>query len=81
MNTGYTVEPGLEILVFRTNIRFKKDLRLIGPALNDQPGIRRWNVDREDTDKVLRIESRTLQAEDVIRIITKAGFFCEELPE
>ncbi|WP_119078720.1 hypothetical protein [Chitinophaga alhagiae] len=81
MHTGYMVDTGLEVLVFRTNIRFKKDLRLIGPVLDKQPGIQRWTVDREDSDKVLRIESRALRAQDVIRLVTRAGFDCEELPE
>ena len=81
MNNDYIVEPGLAILVFRTNIRFKKDLRQVSPVLDKEPGIRRWNVDREDTDKVLRIESLHLQPEEVIHLITRAGYFCEELPE
>lgn len=81
MNTAYTVTPALEVLVFRTNIRFKKDLKLIGPVLDKQSGVQRWNVDREDSDKVLRVESRTLRAGDIIQLVTRAGFDCEELPE
>lgn len=70
-----------DVLVFRTNIRFKKDVRDVGNVLDTIPGIRRWNVDREDTDKVLRIESQQLSPAVVIEIVTAAGFFCEELPE
>ncbi len=80
MNTAYTTET-LGVLVFRTNIRFKKDLAMIAPLLDKQPGVQRWNVDREDADKVLRIESRTLRPEEVIQLVTRAGFDCEELPE
>ena len=46
MNTVFTIEPGVEVLVFRTNIRFKKDLRQVSAALDNTPGIRRWNVER-----------------------------------
>lgn len=81
MNNGYIAEPITEVLVFRTNIRFKKDLRQVGPFLDKEPGIQRWNVDREDSDKVLRIEARDLLPQDIIHLITRAGFFCEELPE
>ena len=81
MNNDYIVEPAPEVLVFRTNIRFKKDLRQVSPVLDKEPGIHRWNVDREDTDKVLRIESLRLQPKDIIHLITGAGYFCEELPE
>lgn len=80
MNTAYTLDA-TAVLVFRTNIRFKKDLRMIASVLDKLPGVQRWNVDREDTDKVLRIESRTLQPLDIIRLVTRAGFDCEELPE
>lgn len=81
MNTAYMATAALEVLVFRTNIRFKKDLKLIGPVLDKQAGVQRWNVDREDSDKVLRVESRTLCAGDIIQLVTRAGFDCEELPE
>ncbi|WP_343703502.1 hypothetical protein [Chitinophaga sp.] len=81
MNTSFMTDTGLEVLVFRTNIRFKKDLQLIGPVLDKQPGIQRWTVDREDSDKVLRIETNSLLARDVIQLVTHAGFDCEELPE
>jgi hypothetical protein len=81
MNTGYMTATDLTVLVFRTNIRFKKDLKQVGPALDKHPGIQRWSVDREDTDKVLRIESQTLQANEVIRLVNEAGFECGELPE
>ncbi len=81
MKNGYSVAAGTDILIFRTNIRFKKDLRQVSPALNNEPRIRRWNVDREDSDKVLRIESGSLKVQDVIDLINRAGYFCEELPE
>lgn len=76
-----SIITGTDVLVFRTNIRFKKDLRVVGTVLDKTPGVERWNVDREDTDKVLRIESRNTQPADIIQIVTAAGFFCEELPE
>lgn len=81
MNNDLIAGPAPEVLVFRTNIRFKKDLRQVGPVLDNQPGIHRWNVDREDTDKVLRIEALRLLPQDIIHLITRAGYFCEELPE
>lgn len=81
MNTGISIKPDVEVLVFRTNIRFKKDLRLVSTKLDNVPGIQRWNVDREDTDKVLRIECHSIRPEDIIQLITTAGFHCEELPE
>lgn len=71
----------ITILVFKTNLQFKKDIRLLEPVLNQTVGILRWNVDREDIDKVLRIETNSLQPQEIINLVTRAGYVCEELPD
>jgi len=71
----------LNILVFKTNIRFKKDLKIIGLFLSDFKPVIRWNVDREDADKILRIESTSGDPLEIIQTINKAGYHCEELPD
>lgn len=72
---------GLQVLVFKTNLRLKKDLRQVSAVLNSAPGILKWNVDQADVDKVLRIETTKLTEEDVITLVTGAGFCCEALPD
>lgn len=67
------------VLVFRTNIRLKKDLELIKPLFRNIKEISSWSVDLEDNDKVLRLETSTIQIETIIKTINEAGFFCEEL--
>ncbi|MGX5820322.1 hypothetical protein ACWKWU_19155 [Chitinophaga lutea] len=79
MNTAFITAQGYEVLVFRTNIRFRKDMQLIASWLDGEKSIHRWSVDREDADKVLRIEARELPASQVIAAIRDAGFDCEEL--
>ena len=74
-------EKNIEVLVFKTNLKFKKDIDLIAPVLTHNRGIIRWNVDQQDIDNVLRIETLQLQTEDVIGLVTNAGYFCEELPD
>jgi hypothetical protein len=71
----------VQVLVFKTSLRFKKDVRQIEPLMNAQPGIMCWNVDREDIDHVLRIETMHLHPQDIIRLMNQAGYFCEELPD
>lgn len=71
----------LTILVFKTNIRFKKDLKIIGPFLSDYKPVIKWNVDRKDTDKILRIETTSGDPLEIIKTINKAGYHCEELPD
>lgn len=45
-----------QILIFRTSITKRRDIKLIGSLLAKFPQITRWNVDFEDWEKVLRIE-------------------------
>lgn len=71
----------MEVLVFKTNISYDDDLELISPLLNEHPMVLQWNVDREDIDKVLRIEAKEICPDEMINVINKAGYFCEELPD
>jgi hypothetical protein len=69
------------VLVFKTNLQFKKDMLRVQPVLNNLPGILRWNVDRDDIDNVLRIETTHLLPQHIINVLTNAGYYCEELPD
>jgi hypothetical protein len=69
----------MEVLVFKTNLRFKKQINAVSPHINNLQGIARWNVDLDDTDKILRIESVDLSPRSVEATLQQAGYFCEEL--
>lgn len=69
------------ILIFSTNIHTKKDLRRLTPVLNNDKRIGEWNVDMDDVDRVLRIATGLMSPEEVISLVTEAGFHCRELPE
>jgi len=69
----------MEVLVFKTNLRFKKQINAVTPYINNLHGIARWNVDLDDIDKVLRIESDNLSPRKVEHTLKQAGYFCEEL--
>lgn len=72
---------GLQVLVFKTNLKGKKDLLAVAPLLEKQPGIQRWNVDQHDIDNVLRIETFSLTPQYIESLVRNAGFCCEELPD
>lgn len=74
-------EMAIQVLVFKTNLQFKKDINRLSPILNNTTGILRWNVDRDDIDNVLRIETKCLLAQEIIHLVTSTGYFCEELPD
>jgi len=69
-----------EVLVFRTDIVGKSDSENLKQILKDSR-IRNWNIDQQDIDHVLRIESNEMSPAEVIEMVTKLGYMCEELPE
>jgi hypothetical protein len=71
----------MEILVFKTNLRHKKNVREVMPHLNEIKGFRKWNVDFHDRDKILRIVSTDLSPRLVEDTLRTAGYVCEELPD
>ncbi len=72
---------GSSILIFKTNLLSKNDLSKIETVLNQLPEILDWNVDLDDIDKVLRIESRLPESGEIVTAIQAEGYFCEELPD
>lgn len=69
----------MEILVFKTNIRYRKNIHHVGAYLAQLKGIVRWNVDFHDKDRVLRIEAKDLSPRIVENALSHAGYACEEL--
>ena len=69
------------ILIFKTNVAEESDERLIAPILESDKRVRQWNIDRDDVDHVLRVESDSLETGDVVHMIASAGYFCEELTD
>jgi copper chaperone len=69
----------MKVLVFKTNIRFKKQIIAIQPHISTIDGITKWNVDLDDKDKILRIETRDLSPRIIEHTLLQAGYFCEEL--
>lgn len=69
----------MEVLVFKTNIRYRKHIDAIEPHILKQPGILKWNVDLKDADKILRIETMGLHPSKIEELVKGAGYRCEEL--
>ncbi|MBU3820575.1 hypothetical protein KO566_00760 [Flavobacteriaceae bacterium XHP0103] len=68
------------VLVFKTSIERKRDINILKPFLNQlllKNGY--WNVDLEDCDNILRVETNRVNAETVSQLLNKRGFYCEEL--
>lgn len=71
----------MEVLIFKTNIRHKKHIDVIGSYMAQQPGIIKWNIDLKDVDKILRIETTDLHPAKIESLVKSAGYYCEELTD
>lgn len=77
-----TLENQVEnILIFKTNVRSRKDLKKLAKCIEEDQRLISWNLDIEDIDKVLRIVASDISAVEVIYLLKKAGFSCEELQD
>ena len=74
-------KPSVAILVFKTSIRTIGDIKMVEETISHLDGLIRWNVDRDDIDNVLRIETTRPDVSRIARMVREAGFFCEELPD
>ena len=77
MENNYETEEF--ILVFKTNIKCKEEVKNLTPIMDSGFGNSKWSVDLSDVDSVLRIESIHSDTDKVIKMINNAGFACEEL--
>lgn len=68
-----------EILIFRTSVRTENDIERIGTLFAQYPCIHKWNIDFEDWEKVLRIESQSITASCVIELLLTIGLIASEL--
>jgi hypothetical protein len=75
MQTG----PQPDILIFKTNVQTAGDRLYLKKFLDQDPLIQQWNIDLEDIDCVLRVVSTHLQFSDIINLLNKRGYYCNEL--
>lgn len=71
----------MHILIFKTNIDNDAAHLEVGNILSTHQSVIDWHIDKEDIDKVLRIESRLNNSQEIMTTINNAGFICEELPD
>ena len=64
-----------EILIFRTSITRRLDIKRVGKVLNSCCQIKKWNVDFEDWEKILRIECNGINAEKIIALLKETDDF------
>lgn len=63
---------------FKTNINCSGCVAKVTPYLNEAEGITKWNVDTNNPNKILTVETKDLSESDIKDLVTKAGFKIEE---
>ena len=69
----------MKILKFKTNINCGGCVSKVTPFLNKQEGVESWEVDTDNPDKILTIESDSAIEEDVKATLQKVGFKAESV--
>jgi len=65
--------------VFKTNVRQKRQARVLLNILARQfPGLR-INFDLEDCDNILRVEGNNVRQEKIAELVTENGYWCDVL--
>ena len=73
------MEKENKILLFRTSITKRCDIKRIGKLLAEFPQIDKWNVDFEDWEKILRIECSGITALEISEVLRNNHIFASEL--
>jgi hypothetical protein len=68
------------VKIYKTNIENPRKKNTAARFLNRIAGPGFWNVDLEDSDKILRIEASGSKTKKVEGLLKLAGFYFEELP-
>lgn len=67
----------METLKFKTNINCGGCLAKVTPFLNQETGIEKWDVDINNPEKTLTVETCDIGVEQVMEAVKKAGFKIE----
>jgi hypothetical protein len=67
------------VYVFKTSVKFKKQIKLIAAVFDNSNEIKKWNFDLEDCDKILRIEATKLNVCKIVDVLHFIGCSCIEL--
>jgi hypothetical protein len=65
--------------VFKTNVRQKKQAKMILNVLSRHFPLFRINFDLEDCDKILRVEGENISKGKITELIAENGYQCEIL--
>ena len=66
-------------LKFKTNINCTGCLSKVKPVLETEKQIEKWEIDLESDDRLLRVDTEELVADDIKLKLARIGFNAEEV--
>ena len=69
----------MKILTFTSNIACNGCLSKVKPFLDELEGVVKWEVDIENPQKILTVQSNELSADQIQKAVIKAGYQLEDL--
>jgi copper chaperone CopZ len=70
----------MEAIILKTNLHCNSCVEKVEPMLNSFPGIEEYYFDLEHPDKIISIKGKSLNSQDLIAKIHKAGYQAEVAP-
>ena len=69
----------MKTLKFKTNINCGGCLSKVGPLLNGEKTIEKWDVDITTPGKILSVETNEETPDKIIDVVKKAGYKIEQI--
>lgn len=69
----------MKTYIFKTNIQCKNCLSKVKPFLDKEKGIEKWSIDLTSDTKQLTVNTTTLSADDIVKLLRKVGFVAEAI--
>ena len=69
----------MKTVELKTNIMCGACIAKVTPVLNEAVGDANWKVDTQNPKKILTVSTDTLDENDVIKAVEKAGYKAEKL--
>jgi len=67
----------MEIFKFKTNVKCGGCIATVTPHLNQVKGIVSWNVDTNNPDKIMTVETEEISPEEITSVMKTAGYQAE----
>ena len=64
---------------FKTNIQCSSCVAKVTPVLNSEKAIEHWEVDTTNKNKVLKVQTDSMNEKQVVALVQSAGYAAEPL--